>query len=336
MIFLNTLLKNGTIKLENPPYLIAGGAVGGKKESEGPLCDFLDEFSDDGRFRQDTWEKAESEMQKHALYFALNRAGIEKVDFIFSGDLLNQCTASAFAHRDSNTSYVGLYGACSTFAEGLCLSALFLSSGSAEYTATSVSSHFCSAERQYRYPLNYGGQRPPTAQWTVTGAGVTIMGRSGGIARITAVNFGKIIDMGIKDANNMGAAMAPAAYETINSILKDTRTTPSDYDLIITGDLGFLGKKLLCEIFERENGVTISNIIDCGEEIFSKSAQDVHSGGSGAGCSATVFSRFILDEIKDGRWKKILFAGTGALLSPLSTGQGESIPCICHGLVVEV
>lgn len=333
---MNTRFDNGTIKLKNPPYFIAGGAVGGKKESEGPLCDFLDEFSRDGRFYQDTWEKAESEMQKHALYYALNRAGLDKVDFIFSGDLLNQCTASAFAHRESNTSYVGLYGACSTFAEGLCLSSLFLSSGSAEYTATSVSSHFCSAERQYRYPLNYGGQRPPTAQWTVTGAGATIMGRERGIARVTHINFGKIVDMGIKDANNMGAAMAPAAYETISAILKDTNTTPADYDLIITGDLGFLGKKLICDIFKKEEGIDLTNIIDCGEEIFSKSAQDVHSGGSGAGCSACVFSRFILDEIKAGRWKKIIFAGTGALLSPLSTQQGESIPCICHGLVAEV
>ena len=210
---MNTYYENGTIRLENPPYFIAGGAVGGKKESEGPLCDWLDEFSEDGRFNQDTWEKAESEMQKHALYFALNRAGIDKVDFIFSGDLLNQCTASSFAHRESNTSYVGLYGACSTFAEGLCLSSLFLSSGSGEYTATSVSSHFCSAERQYRYPLNYGGQRPPTAQWTVTGAGTTIMGKDKGIAKATHINFGKIVDMGIKDANNMGAAMAPVSVK---------------------------------------------------------------------------------------------------------------------------
>jgi len=333
---LNTHYENGTIKLENPPYFIAGGAVGGKKESEGPLCDWLDEFSEDGRFEQDTWEKAESEMQKHALYYALNRAGIDKVDFIFSGDLLNQCTASAFAHRESNTSYVGLYGACSTFAEGLCLSSLFLNSGSAEYTATSVSSHFCSAERQYRYPLNYGGQRPPTAQWTVTGAGTTIMGCNSGIARVTHINFGKIVDMGIKDANNMGAAMAPAAFDTINAIFKDTDTNPADYDLIVTGDLGFLGKKLLCEIFKKEEGFELPNIIDCGEEMFSKSAQDVHSGASGAGCSATVFSRFILEQIKAGRWKKIIFAGTGALLSPLSTQQGESIPSICHGMVIEV
>ncbi|MBR5479303.1 MAG: stage V sporulation protein AD [Clostridia bacterium] len=333
---MNIHLQNGTIKLENPPYFIAGGAVGGQKESEGPLCDFLDEFSSDGRFDRDTWEKAESEMQKHALYFALNRANLDKVDFIFSGDLLNQCTASAFAHRESNTSYVGLYGACSTFVEGLCLSSVFLSSQSAEHTAISASSHFCSAERQYRYPLNYGGQRPPTAQWTVTGAGAVIMGRERGIARATHVNFGKIVDMGIKDANNMGAAMAPAAFETINAIFKDTNTKPNDYDLIVTGDLGFLGKKLLCDLFKKEENIEIPNIIDCGEEIFSKSAQDVHSGASGAGCSACVFSRFILEQIKDGRWKKVLFAGTGALLSPLSTQQGESIPCICHGIVIEV
>ncbi len=334
---MNTYFDNGTIRLETPPYLVAGGAVGGKKESEGPLCDWFDEISDDGRFSQDTWEKAESEMQKHALYFAKKRAKIDGIDFIFSGDLLNQCTASAFAHRESDTSYVGLYGACSTFAEGLCLSSLFLSSGSARYIATSVSSHFCSAERQYRYPLNYGGQRPPTAQWTVTGAGTTIMGRDTGIARVTHINFGKIIDMGIKDANNMGAAMAPAAYDTISRIFKDTNTKPADYDLIVTGDLGFLGKKLLAELFKKEEGIELGeNLIDCGAEIYAKEAQDVHSGGSGAGCSATVFSRFVLDEIKAGRWKKILFAGTGALLSPLSTQQGESIPCICHGLVIEV
>lgn len=204
-----------TVILKNPPYLLGGGAVGGRKESEGPLFDYFDYICDDGRFNQDTWEKSESEMQKEAFNFALSRTQLKAtdIDFIFSGDLLNQCTASSFAHRDSNTAYVGLYGACSTFAEGLALSAMFLSAGYAKYTATSVSSHFCTAERQYRYPLNYGGQRTPTAQWTVTGAGTTIMGAEGSGARVTAVHFGNIVDMGVKDANNMGAAMAPVSVK---------------------------------------------------------------------------------------------------------------------------
>ncbi len=330
-------LSNGTVILKNPPCILGGGAVGGQKESEGPLFDYFDYIGEDGKFGQNTWEKSESEMQKKALEFALERTKlkISDIDFIFSGDLLNQCTASSFAHRESNTAYVGLYGACSTFAEGLCLSAMFLNAGYANYAATDVSSHFCTAERQYRYPLNYGGQRTPTAQWTVTGAGVTIMGKGGNGPRITAVNFGNIVDMGIKDANNMGAAMAPAAYDTISRVFHDTNTTPDDYDLIVTGDLGILGRKILCELFKKEDGIEIEDkLIDCGAEIFSPDAQDVHAGGSGAGCSATVFSRFILDEMKNGRWKKVLFAGTGALLSPLSTQQGESIPCICHAVCI--
>lgn len=335
---MNIRLPNGTIRLERPPCILGGGAVGGKKEAEGPLGQWFDYLSEDGWFEQSTWEKAESEMQKEAFRFALDRTRLKlsEIDCIFSGDLLNQCIASAFAHRASATSYIGLYGACSTFAEGLALSALFLNAGYAQHTAVCVSSHFCSAERQYRYPLNYGGQRTPTAQWTVTGAGCTLMGASGAGPSITAVTFGNIVDMGIKDANNMGAAMAPAAYDTISKLFRDTNTTPEDYDLIITGDLGIVGKKLLCDLFWMEEGLELApHLMDCGDEIFAIDAQDVHAGGSGAGCSAVVFSRYILEEIKKGRWRKVLFAGTGALLSPLSTQQGESIPCVCHAVCIE-
>lgn len=334
---MNIRLPNGTIRLEHPPRILGGGAVGGKKEAEGPLGQWFDYLCEDGRFDQGTWEKAESEMQKEAFRFALDRTHLKlsDIDCIFSGDLLNQCTASAFAHRASNTAYVGLYGACSTFAEGLALSALFLNAGYAAHTATCVSSHFCAAERQYRYPLNYGGQRTPTAQWTVTGAGCTIMGSTGNGPAVTAVTFGNIVDMGIKDANNMGAAMAPAAYDTISKLLRDTRTKPEDYDLIVTGDLGIVGKKLLCDLFRMEEGLELApNLMDCGDEIFAIDAQDVHAGGSGAGCSASVFSRYVLEEMQKGRWHKVIFAGTGALLSPLSTQQGESIPCICHAVCI--
>ncbi len=335
---MNQQLPGGTILLGNAPHLLGGGAVGGKKEAEGPLGDWFDYFCEDGRFDQATWEKAESEMQREALHFALDRAGkqLSDIDVLFSGDLLNQCTASAFAHRASGTSYLGLYSACATFAEGLALAALLISSGAASCAASCVSSHFCSAERQYRYPLNYGGQRTPTAQWTVTGAGCTILAANGAGPAVRAVTPGRIVDMGIRDANNMGAAMAPAAYDTISRMLRDTNTRPEDYDLIVTGDLGICGKRLLCDLFHKEEGLDLSEkLMDCGDEIFAIAAQDMHSGGSGAGCSAVVFSRYVLDEMKKGRWRKVLFAGTGALLSPLSSQQGESIPSICHAVSIE-
>lgn len=335
---MNQKFKNGTIMLGAKPSIITTSAIGGQKEGDGPLGKYFDYICTDGKFGQGTWEKAETEFQKEAFHFALDKGDFTEtnIDYIFSGDLLNQCTASAFAHRSSNTSYVGLYGACSTFVEGLALSALFINGGYAKYTATCVSSHFCAAERQYRYPMEYGGQRTPTAQWTVTAAGCLVMGENmPNFPSITAVTLGNIVDAGVKDANNMGAAMAPAAFDTLDKIFTDTNTKPSDYDLIVTGDLGTVGRNLLCDLFMMEQNIDISpNLIDCGAEIYSIDTQDVHAGASGAGCSAAVFCGYIVNEIRRGRWKKVLFAGTGALLSPLSTQQGETIPSICHAVCI--
>ena len=332
---MNTVYPNGTIIFSNPPAILSSAAVGGKKESEGPLGEYFNYIIHEGHFGQKTWEKGEMELQKEALQFALDNSplSLSDINCIFSGDLLNQCIASSFAHRTTNKSFIGLYSACATFAEALALSAVFVNSGYTKNAACCVSSHFCSAERQYRFPMEYGCQRPPTSQWTVTGAGSTLIGCSDdeSLPRITGALFGTITDAGITDANNMGAAMAPAAHGTLLNFMSDTGTSPADYDLIVTGDLGAVGKRILIELFKSENNIDISeNYIDCGEEIYALKAQDVNSGGSGAGCSASVMSGYIIPGIKSGKWKRVLFGGTGALLSPLTSQQGESIPGICH------
>ncbi|MBQ3054798.1 MAG: stage V sporulation protein AD [Oscillospiraceae bacterium] len=326
--------EKGTILLNKRPALLAGGAVAGKKEGEGPLEDSFDYLLRDGRFGQKSWEKAETELQNEAVRFALDKAKLSAsdLDCIFSGDLLNQCVASSFAHRATDTAYLGLYGACSTFAEGLALSAMFVNAGYARYTAACASSHFCSAERQYRYPMEYGGQRTPTAQWTVTGAGCVLMGFRENAPCIDAVAIGKIVDAGITDVNNMGAAMAPAAYETVRQVFDDTATAPEDYDLIVTGDLGQVGSDLFRDLFLVECGCDLKERhMDCGVMMFDPK-QGVNAGGSGAGCSAAVFAGYLLREIQNRRYRRVLFAGTGALLSPLSSQQGESIPGICHAV----
>ena len=280
-------------------------------------------------------EKAESAMQRLALSMALNKAELAApaLDYIFAGDLLNQCIGTGFACVDRTSPSTGLYGACSTMAESLSLAALMIDGGFARHAAALTSSHFCSAERQYRTPLEYGGQRTPTAQWTVTGSGCTILAAQGDGPRVTHVTTGKIADKGIKDANNMGAAMAPAAYETIKAHLQDTGRKPSCYDLILTGDLGKLGRDIVEDLFRRD-GVELSNLADCGTMIYDLEGQDVHCGGSGCGCSAVVLNGYLMDGLKRGRWKRLLFCGTGALLSPTSTQQGESIPAICHAVAL--
>ena len=265
----------------------------------------------------------------------LDKAGLSAsaLDYILAGDLLNQCIGSGFAVRGQDVPFFGLYGACSTMAESLSLAALLLDGGFATHAAAMTSSHFCSAERQYRTPLEYGGQRTPTAQWTVTGAGCVILSREGPGPYITHVTTGKIVDKGIQDANNMGAAMAPAAYDTIQAHFRDTGRRPSDYDLIVTGDLGSLGKEILLDLFHRD-GIEFKNLEDCGVLIYDAQTQDVHCGGSGCGCSAAVLTGFLLNGMKQGRWRRLLFCGTGALLSPTSTLQGESIPSICHAVAI--
>ena len=325
-----------TVALAHPPAVAGFASVVGKKEGDGPLADTFDFISQDDTFGEKSWEKAESAMQKLALAAALNKAGLSasSLDYILAGDLLNQCIGTGFAVRGQDVPFYGLYGACSTMAESLSLAALLLDGGFGAYAAAMTSSHFCSAERQYRTPLEYGGQRTPTAQWTVTGSGCVILAREGDGPRVTHVTAGRIVDKGIKDANNMGAAMAPAAYETIKAHLQDMGRRPSDYDLILTGDLGSLGKEILLDLFHRD-WVELPNLADCGVLIYDAQAQDVHCGGSGCGCSAVVLTGLLLNGLREGRWSRLLFCGTGALLSPTSTQQGESIPCICHAVALE-
>ena len=329
-------LGRQTLSLACPPVILSHAAVGGRQEGEGPLAHCFDCLSDDSFFGEKTWEKAESAMQKTALSKALEKATLspEALDYVLAGDLLNQCIGTSFGLREFGIPFYGLYGACSTMGESIALASLLLSGGCADKIAAMTSSHFCTAERQYRMPVPYGSQRTPTAQWTATAAGCVVLASQGEGPRITAVTCGKIVDKGITDANNMGAAMAPAAYETLKAHFEDTGLTPADYDLIATGDLGKLGHEIVTDLFDRD-GVKLPNYTDCGLILFDRDAQDVHAGASGCGCSASVLCGHLLPGLLAGRWKKILFCPTGALHSPTAAMQGESIPGICHALALE-
>lgn len=326
-----------TIIFENKPRIISYGSVVGKKEHEGPLSNEFDSYTTDSFFGEKSFEKAESRLQKTAVQTALDKAGLtpDDIDNIFAGDLLNQCIGSSFGLRSFGIPFIGLYGACSTMALSAGLAAVFIDSGAAERTVSVTSSHFCSAERQYRFPLNYGSQRTPTAQWTVTGSGALILGKDGGDIYISSVTFGEIEDLNIKDANNMGAAMAPAAAGTLLNFFKDTETKPEDYDIIFTGDLGYVGTNLLYELLEREGIDIRCRHSDCGTLIFDREKQDVHAGGSGCGCSASVLCSYIMHRLEKGDFGNILFMSTGALMSPTSSFQGESIPGIAHLLNIK-
>ena len=325
-----------TRRLRTCPSVLSFAAVGGRFEGEGPLREYFDELSEDHFFGEKTWEKGESTMQRHALSRALEKVGLKvsDLDLIFAGDLLNQCVGSSFALRESRIPFYGLYGACSTMGESLSLAALMLDGGYASCAAALTSSHFASAERQYRFPLGYGGQRTPTSQWTVTGSGCCIVGKSGHGPRIEAATIGKIQDFGIKDANNMGAAMAPAAIDTIRQHFEDFHRRPQDYDLIVTGDLGLLGKQIVLEQLQQDGFDLAGRYNDCGVMIFDTERQDVHAGGSGCGCSAITLCGYLLGQLNGGKLKKILFCGTGALLSPTSTQQGLPIPGVCHAVCI--
>ena len=333
----NKKLGRQTVALQDPPSVIGSAAVVGKKEGEGPLAATFDHISQDDSFGERSWEKAESAMQKLALAAALSKAGlsVSGLDYLLAGDLLNQCIGSGFAVRGQDVPFFGLYGACSTMAESLSLASMLLDGGYGTKIAAMTSSHFCSAERQYRSPLEYGGQRAPTAQWTVTGSGCVILAGQGPGPYITHITTGKVVDKGIRDAANMGAAMAPAAYSTLAAHFQDTGRRPSDYDLIVTGDLGQLGRDIVADWFHRD-GMDLKNYSDCGTLIYDLKGQDVHCGGSGCGCSAVVLAGLLLNGMAGGRWKRILFCGTGALLSPTSTQQGESIPSICHAVALDM
>jgi len=330
-------LGQQTIVPDQSITVLSTGCAVGKKEGEGPLRQYFDHIDTDDTFGQDSWENAEIAMQKCALSQALDKAALTagQLDWLFAGDLLNQCVCSSFAARDLSLPFFGLYGACSTMGEGLCLSSLVLDGGGGQRAAVLSSSHFCSAERQYRTPLEYGCQRTPTAQWTVTGSGAVILSRGGTGPRITHITPGKIVDKGIRDTNNMGAAMAPAAWDTIRTHLNDTGRAPGFYDLIVTGDLGRLGSELLKELARRD-GVTLDRHADCGLLIFEPNSQDVHCGGSGCGCCASVLASFLLPGLREGKWKNILFCPTGALHSPTTAFQGESIPGISHAVAISV
>lgn len=320
----------------HPPAIVSYASVVGKKEAQGPLSGSYDLTIPEGHFGQSSWEKAESQMQKTALTLALQKAGLTEsdLDAVYLGDLLNQCMGSSFSMRGKEIPTLGLYGACSTMAESLLLGSVFLGGGFARKVAALTSSHFASSERQYRFPLGYGGQRTPTAQWTVTGSGAVILAQEGGDSFIRSATVGTVVDGGIKDANNMGAAMAPAAFETIRCHLKDMERKPEDYDLIVTGDLGMLGLEALRNLLSREGLAPGSRLQDCGVLIFDPQKQDVHCGGSGCGCSAVVLCGYLLGQLKRRKINRILFCGTGALLSPVSVQQGESIPAVCHAVEI--
>ena len=333
-------LGRNTVVLETRPAIVAGAALAGKKEGEGPLGGLFDAVVPDDLFGEESWEKAEQHFFFTAAQTCLNKAGLatSEVDVLLGGDLLNQIMAASIAARELGTPFLGLYGACSTMAESLCLGAMLVDGGHMRNALCAASSHFCTAERQYRFPLEYGAQRTPTAQWTVTGAGATLISSARGvkpIARCTLATIGTVTDLGIADANNMGAAMAPAAADTLRRHFQDTGRTAKDYDLIITGDLGQVGHDLLLRLAEEQGTpLDVRRYMDCGLEVFGPE-QDVHAGGSGCGCSALVLNSLIWRRFLAGELKRVLFMATGALLSPTTSQQGETIPGIAHGIVLE-
>jgi stage V sporulation protein AD len=329
-------LGKQTVLLNQPPTIAATASIVGPKEGKGPLAPYFDQVLDDELWGEKSWEMAESKMMREALSkTALNASkAVNGLDYILAGDLLNQCIAASFGLRESNIPMFGVFGACSTMGETMSLGAMLIDGGFAANVVCLTSSHFCSAERQFRFPLELGAQRPPTAQWTVTGAGGVLLSAEGMGPFVKKITTGKIVDMGIKDQNNMGAAMAPAAADTIFAHFDDTGLPQDYYDMIITGDLGRIGREIVDDLLS-SNGIRIGSILnDCGVMIFDMK-QDAHSGGSGCGCSATVFAGFLYDRLKKGKLNKILFVPTGALLSPTSVQQGESIPCIAHAVAIE-
>lgn len=336
---MNQKLGKQTVVFGEPPRIISHSSVVGAKEGEGPLAADFDMIVSDDKMGKPSWDLAEGAFQTEAVRLALKKAGLENsdIDCAFSGDLQNQCAAAHYGLRGTGIPFYGLYGACSTMIESLSMGALFVAAGFAERALCVTSSHFCSAEKQYRNPLEYGGQRAPSAQWTVTAGGAAIVALSGaGYAAVTRVTTGRIVDKGITDISNMGAAMAPAAADTLAAHFRDTGFKPSDYDLILTGDLGTVGSSLLRGLMEREGYDLGAVHNDCGKMIYDMEKQDVHAGASGCGCCAAVLCGHILKEMERGAYRKILVAATGALMNPLTVEQGESIPAISHAVSIEM
>lgn len=331
---MSSLVNRCTIKMSNCPSIIASACIGGQKESEGPMASIFDAIEPDPYVGQKSFEQGESQLVAMAINKALEKASLtpDDINFIFAGDLLNQCTGSTFGIRDLKIPFFGVYGACSTMAETLCLASIFADNSIGDKIVAATSSHFCTAERQFRLPIEYGGQRTPTAQWTATASGAMVLSPCGTGPYVRAVSAGTIQDLGITDVNNMGAAMAPAAASTIKQFLTDLGKKPSDFDHIITGDLGVVGSRLLYELLLKDN-IDIEDVHkDCGLMMYYLEDQDVHAGGSGCGCSASIMCGYFLDKVKKGELKNIMFCATGALLSPTSSLQGESVPGISHGV----
>lgn len=329
-------LGKQTIAFTNPPVIIGAGSIVGPKEGQGPLGKEFDTVLPDTLDGEQTWEKAERKMLKASCQMAVQKARLtpQDIDFMMAGDLLNQLISANFTARDMGIPFLGLYGACSTMFEGLAVGSMLVDGGYANHVLTAASSHYDTAERQYRFPTEMGIQRPLTAQWTVTGAGAAVLAAAGKGPAVTHITVGKVIDLGISDVNDMGSAMAPAAADTIIQHFKDTGRQPSDYDLIFTGDLASFGRALTEQLVKQAGFDISKNYTDCGVLVFDP-AQDTHAGGSGCGCSAVVLTGYLLKQLTTGKYKRILGVGTGALLSPTSSMQGETIPGIAHAVVID-
>ncbi len=324
-------------KFEKDIYILETASTVGKKEGEGPLAKYFDTISKDDYFGENTWEKAESKMVNSNFKLCLKKANMsfDEIDYIYAGDLLNQNCGSNYAIRELGVPFFGVFGACSTMGEAMALGAINIESGIGQNILVGASSHFCTAEKQFRFPLNLGTQRPKTSTWTVTGAASCLLSLKKGNVKISGITTGKIVDLGIKDSNNMGGAMAPAAADVIVSNFKDFNIDPSYYDMIFTGDLGYVGKELIIELIKEEGFDISKNYTDCGIEIFDQKTQDTHAGGSGCACSGTTFAGMIYSKLKNKELKRILFVPTGALMSPTSVQQGESIAGIAHAIIIE-
>lgn len=326
-----------SIAFPHAPYVLGSGSVAGKKEGEGPLGKYFDAVCEEPLFGEDTWEAAESALQRQACVLALGKTHRkpEEVRFLFGGDLLRQGTATSLGVENFQIPLFGLYGACSTSGEALALAAMSVAAGYGENVLAVTSSHFASAEKEFRFPLNYASQRPLSAQWTVTGAGAFLVGKEPAHVKITGITVGKIVDYGLKDSQNMGACMAPAACDTIARNLEDFERDPEDYSRIITGDLGYVGQSILLDLMD-EKGLDIrAKHMDCGILIFDQQTQDTHAGGSGSGCAAVTLASYILPKVEKGEWERVLFVPTGALMSTVSFNEGASVPGIAHGIVLE-
>ncbi len=343
----NKMPGKQSILFSNPPHILSGSSVAGKKEGEGPLGSFFDQIEEDPMFGGTSWEEAESRLMKRAAELAIEKAGLQKeqIRYLIGGDLLGQLIATSFGIVDLEIPLFGVYGACSTMGESLALGAILIDGGYADKVLTLTSSHFAGAEKQFRFPLAYGNQRPLAATWTVTGSGAVVLGygapsdngNAAGqpVIQVKGLTVGKIVDYGVKDSMNMGACMAPAAYHTISQNLKDLGVQPDHYDKIITGDLGYVGKDILIDLLKQDGYDISGNHMDCGIEIFDKETQDTHSGGSGCGCSAITLTGYILHKLRRKEWKRILFVPTGALHSTVSFNEGNTVPGIAHGVMIE-